>query len=174
MVVPDGVQELTEGAAVDVAVENARRKALAVAGGGSAPAGPGSGTVLGADTVVALGDRLLPKPTDAGQAREWLEALSGRAHTVAGGLCLVDGNSDGGNGNGSTRTAHTVTRVRFRALSPALMDWYLSSEEWRERAGGYAIQGRGAALVDSLEGDYFNVVGLPVAALLDLAPELLG
>jgi septum formation protein len=161
VVVPEGVSELAEGPAVDVAVENARRKAVAV--GRRA----GSALVLGADTVVALGDRLLPKPVDEARAREWLEALSGRAHTVAGGLCLAAA-------NGSTKTGHAVTRVRFRSLTPALVDWYLESGEWRERAGGYAIQGRGAALVEAIEGDYLNVVGLPVAALLDLVPELLG
>ncbi len=63
--------------------------------------------------------------------------------------------------------------MRFRALDEALVQWYVASEEWRERAGGYAIQGRGAALVTEIEGDYSNVVGLPVATLLDLAPGLL-
>jgi septum formation protein len=69
--------------------------------------------------------------------------------------------------------ATATTAVRFRALQDRLVSWYLDSEEWRERAGAYAIQGRGAALVESIEGDYLNVVGLPVAALLRLAPELL-
>jgi septum formation protein len=65
------------------------------------------------------------------------------------------------------------TKVRFRALDRGLLDWYLDSGEWEGRAGGYAIQGRGAALVDSIEGDFWNVVGLPVADLLELAPGLL-
>src|SRR3712207_9103905 len=63
--------------------------------------------------------------------------------------------------------------VRFRELAQAEVDWYLASGEWRERAGGYAIQGRGAALVEEIRGDFWNVVGLPVPALLELAPELL-
>ena len=63
--------------------------------------------------------------------------------------------------------------MRFRALDAAMLDWYLATEEWRERAGGYAIQGRGAALVAGIEGDYLNVVGLPVAALLELLPGIL-
>jgi septum formation protein len=74
---------------------------------------------------------------------------------------------------GRTRTAAATTDVQFRSLDDAVIDWYLSSGEWRERAGGYAIQGRGAALVASIDGDYTNVVGLPVPTLLELAPWLL-
>ena len=71
------------------------------------------------------------------------------------------------------RAATAITRVTFRPLDEATLDWYLASGEWRDRAGGYAIQGRGAALVDSIEGDYWNVVGLPVTTLLRLAPDIL-
>jgi septum formation protein len=85
---------------------------------------------------------------------------------VISGLCLV---SDAG-----ARTEIVTTAVRFRALPSSLIDWYVSTGEWRERAGGYAIQGRGAALVARIDGDYLNVVGLPVATLLDLVPHLLG
>ena len=74
---------------------------------------------------------------------------------------------------GSERTDVAVTRVRMRRLEGPLLDWYLATGEWAERAGGYAIQARGAALVDAIEGDYTNVVGLPVPALLRLAPDLL-
>ncbi len=73
---------------------------------------------------------------------------------------------------GAERTDLAVTRVRFRRLEQAEVDWYLGTGEWRERAGGYAIQGKGAALVEALDGDYLNVVGLPVPALLRLAPDL--
>jgi septum formation protein len=117
-------------------------------------------TVLGADTIVALDGSILDKPADAEQAREWLETLSGRTHGVVGGLCVV---SDEGE-----RSALAVTEVDFRELDSRLVDWYVGTEEWRERAGGYAIQGRGAALVRGIRGDYFNVVGLSVPALLDL------
>jgi septum formation protein len=75
--------------------------------------------------------------------------------------------------DGAERSDVAVTRVRFRRLEPRDLAWYLASEEWRERAGAYAIQGRGAALVEEIEGDYWNVVGLPVAALLRLVPDLL-
>jgi nucleoside triphosphate pyrophosphatase len=153
---PSGVEELSSGNPREVAAENARRKALAV---------PGP-LVLGADTDVALDGDILGKPADAAQARAFLERLSGRTHEVVGGIALVE---DGR----VVAEAVVVTPVRFRTLEPALIDWYVQSGEWRERAGGYAIQGRGAALVAGVEGDYFNVVGLPLARLLELRPELL-
>ncbi len=94
-----------------------------------------------------------------------LSALAGRRHTVVSGMCLIE--------DGRTRTAAASTVVEFRALDEALIDWYLASGEWRERAGAYAIQGRGAALVAGIEGDFLNVVGLPLTTLLELAPGLL-
>jgi septum formation protein len=159
VVVPD-VEELTEGEAEAVAVENARRKAEAVAGRVS------GATVLGVDTVVAIGDRIYGKPEDAAHARATLEALSGRTHTVISGLCLID--------SGGAQTAVARTTVEFRELDEQLLTWYVAEGEWRERAGAYAIQGRGAALIKRIEGDYLNVVGLPVARLLELSPQLLG
>jgi septum formation protein len=80
-------------------------------------------------------------------------------------LCLIE--------RDRTRTASAITAVEFRSFDDGLLDWYLGTDEWRERAGGYAIQGKGAALVKQIEGDYLNVVGLPHAALLDLQPGLL-
>jgi septum formation protein len=141
-----------------VAVENARRKALAVAADVPGP-------VLGVDTVVSLDDRLYGKPSSHEDARRTLRALAGRRHTVLSGLCVAK--------DGAARTASSRTAVVFRAFDEPLLDWYLASGEWRERAGGYAIQGRGAALVAQIEGDFFNVVGLPVPALLELMPDLL-
>jgi septum formation protein len=85
---------------------------------------------------------------------------------VISGVCLIEG--------GRSRTAAARTLVEVRALGDELIDWYVHSDEWRERAGGYAIQGRGAALVSAIEGDYLNVVGLPVTTLLELEPRLLG
>ena len=161
-VVPAGIEEATAGEPEAVARDNAARKARAVAG--EAGAGPGA-VVLGVDTVVALGERVLPKPADAAQARRWLEALSDRVHRVVGGLCAID--------EGGERSAVAVTEVAFRPLAAADVEWYLSTGEWRDRAGGYAIQGRGAALVAGIRGDYLNVVGLPVPALLGLLPDLL-
>ena len=85
---------------------------------------------------------------------------------MVGGIALAE--------DGELRdTAVEVTTVRFRALDEATIDWYVATEEWRGRAGGYAIQGAGAALVEAIEGDYLNVVGLPLARLLTLRPQLL-
>ena len=158
--VPD-VEELESGPPHEVALENAYRKASAIASAGS-----GVGPILGVDTVVALGARLYGKPVDPDDARATLTALAGRRHAVVSGVCLIE--------DGRSRTAAAQTLVEFRALSDELIEWYLASGEWRERAGGYAIQGRGAALVAAIEGDYSNVVGLPVATLLELAPDLVG
>jgi septum formation protein len=149
------VEERTDGDPLEVARENARRKALAVNGE----------LVVGADTVVALDERILPKPRDAAQVREWLRALSGRTHRVVGGLCVVRG--------GGEQAVVEITEVTFRELVEGDVAWYVASGEWEGKAGGYAIQGRGAALVERIAGDYLNVVGLPLAALLRLVPELL-
>ena len=153
------IDELEEGRPEDVALANANRKAAAVA------RKVADGLVLGVDTVVSIGDRIYGKPGSEAEAGETLRGLSGRRHLVTSGLCLIT--------QSQTRTAAATTAVSFRELDQALIDWYLGSEEWRGRAGGYAIQGRGAALVERIEGDYLNVVGLPLAALLELEPELL-
>jgi septum formation protein len=155
---PD-VDELEDGPPEVVAVENARQKAASVAGAA------GSAAVLGVDTIVCLDGRIYGKPADAEEAGRTLRALSGRRHQVISGLCVIEG--------GVGRTGATSTGVQFRALDETLIEWYVASDEWRGRAGGYAIQGRGAALVAAIEGDYLNVVGLPVATLLELMPELL-
>ena len=156
--IPD-VEEVAAGEPEEVATENARRKAAALA------PDAGEATVLGADTIVAIDGRILGKPLDDAQAAESLRLLSGRAHEVVGGVCLVRG--------AERREALARTVVRFRPLPEPELEWYLASGEWRERAGGYAVQGRGAALVERIEGDYLNVVGLSVAALLRLVPDLL-
>jgi septum formation protein len=159
-----GVDEETEGDPRWVAEANARRKALAVAADLVATGDAGR-LILGADTDVAVDRDILGKPADAGQAREFLARLAGRDHDVVGGYALVDGGVVSG---------VEVTTVRFRPLGAATIDWYVATGEWQGRAGGYAIQGAGAALVEAIEGDYLNVVGLPLARLLTLRPELLG
>ena len=154
---PADVEELAAGDPAAVAEANAVAKAEAV------PA-PGA-LVLGCDTVVAVDGRILGKPRDAGEARAFLVALAGREHRVLSGLAILR--------DGSLRTGVSRTTVAFRSLEDAALDAYVATGEWRGRAGGYAIQGRGAALVRHIEGDYSNVVGLPVALLLDLVPDLL-
>jgi septum formation protein len=151
------VEELTHGDPRETVIENARRKTRAV----SSP-----DRVLGVDTAVVLGERIFGKPRSADEAAGFLLELSGRSHEVMSGIALREP-------GGSERTDVAVTRVRMRRLEGPLLDWYLATGEWAERAGGYAIQARGAALVDAIEGDYTNVVGLPVPALLRLAPDVL-
>jgi len=153
------VAELDSGEPAGVALENARRKAAAgVSLAGGRP-------VIAADTVVAVEGRILDKPADVAAARDHLETLSGRSHLVYGAVVVADG--------ASLQSKVVATAVRFRRLSAAALGWYLERGEWRGRAGGYAIQGAGAALVEAVEGDYENVVGLSVNALLELIPDLL-
>jgi len=154
---PTSVEEESRGEPRALVALNARRKACA-------PRAPGR-LVLGADTVVSADGRPLGKPRDEQEAREHLALLGGVEHEVCGGIALV---RDGV----LVDSAVVVTRVSFRPLTPELLDWYVRLGEWRERAGGYAIQGAGAALVASIAGDYLNVVGLPLVRLLELAPEL--
>ena len=119
--------------------------------------------VLGVDTAVVVDGRVLGKPTDGREAGEMLALLSGRAHEVVSGLCLL--------GAGWEAVEHEETRVEFRRLSQEEIDAYVATGEWHGRAGGYAIQSRGAALVERVEGDYLNVVGLPAALLVSLLAE---
>lgn len=150
------MQELEQGDPQLVAVENARRKALAVHAPGS--------LVIGCDTLVALAGRIFGKPRDEREARRFLTELSGRVHQVHSGLALAR--------DGELRTAHVITDVEFRRVSEPLLDWYVATGEWRGRAGGCDIQGAGGALVARIDGDYLNVVGLPAGALLELEPGL--
>jgi septum formation protein len=159
---PSGVAEEDEGAPRVVASENALRKALDVANGAGAGADE---VVLGCDTLVATELEIWGKPPNEAAARETLQRLSGRTHEVISGLVLVQA--------GDVRATTEITEVTFRELDDATIDWYLGFREWEGRAGGYAIQGRGAALIKRIEGDYLNVVGLPVAALIDLLPGLM-
>jgi septum formation protein len=152
---PSQADELTQGDPREVVVENALRKARAVEGD----------LVLGADTEVFLDGRVYGKAGSEEEAERYLRSLSGRTHDVWGGLVLIDA--------GEERTACAVTHVTFAELGEDRIEWYLRTGEWRERAGAYAIQGYGSALVESIEGDFWNVVGLPVPELLRLAPELL-
>ena len=148
---PANVEEIESGDPFEAARENARRKAAAVDGD----------VVIGVDTIVALDGLIYGKPRDEEDAATTLRALGGRTHEVISGLAI-----------GSEVTV-AVTRVTFRTLSDAVVQWYVETGEWRDRAGGYAIQSRGAALVASIDGDYLNVVGLPVTQLLDRMPGLL-
>ena len=120
----------------------------------------GDGAVVGVDTAVVIDGEVLGKPVDSDHAREMLWRLAGREHVVCSGLTLRNDDIE--------ITEHATTVVRFRACSPDEVDAYVRLGEWQGRAGGYAIQGRGAGLVESITGDYANVVGLPVALLVRL------
>jgi septum formation protein len=129
-------------------------KASAVAGSGA--------FVIGADTVVARGRRVLPKADDEPSARRCLDLLSGRRHRVYGGICVI-----GADGRMASRVVTTI--VAFKRLERQEVEWYVAQGEWRGKAGGYAIQGRAAMFARSLSGSHSNVVGLPLfetAALL--------
>jgi len=156
---PVDVVEEQVGVPLAVASENALRKAVA----GKAAADE---VVLGVDTLVTADLEIWGKPPTQAAARETLRTLAGRTHEVISGVALVDE-------RGEVRAATATTRVTFRPMDEPTLDWYLDSGEWEQRAGGYAIQGRGGALVERIEGDYLNVVGLPVGTLLELWPGLL-
>ena len=137
---------------------NALGKARSVA-----PGGPGARPVLGVDTEVVVDGRVFGKAENEAEAEAMLEALAGRTHEVVSGLCLIT--------PGWEVVEHEVTKVTFRPLDARDLAAYVSFGEWEGRAGAYAVQGRGAALVERIEGDYLNVVGLPVALLVRLLAE---
>lgn len=162
---PDA-EELSEGLAPDdLVVENARRKAR----GGLAQVAQRSDVadlaVLGVDTEVFLDGTALGQPGDRAGAEERLRALAGREHEVLSGLCVLDA-------GGRERTGVARSLVTFAELTDEVIAAYLDSGEWAGRAGGYAIQGLGSILIARVEGDFSNVVGLPIATLLKMVPEL--
>ena len=120
--------------------------------------------VIAADTVVFLDGALLEKPRSEQEARAMLRRLSGHTHTVCTGVAVAY--------RGETRSFAEQTRVTFHALSEGLIDWYVATGEPMDKAGSYGIQGKGALLVKGIEGDYFNVVGLPIASLYRLLLDM--
>ncbi|MCA8979310.1 MAG: septum formation protein Maf [Planctomycetes bacterium] len=162
---PSGTEEVFDPALApeELAVSLALQKAAAVA---ALHAGE-SALVIGSDTVVAVdlaqGPRVLGKPEDESEAREMLRLLSGTRHRVVTGVCVVDAAS------GESRSAHERTFVTMRAITSVEVEAYVASQEWRDKAGGYAIQENADAFVTRLdEGGFDNVVGLPVELTLEL------
>lgn len=153
-----GVEEIVHGDPAEVVLANALLKARSVAVAGS--------LVIGCDTDVVVEGHLIGKPEDEVRAHEYLARLSGRTHSVLSGLAVLGPSAE------EARTGVVESRVTFRELDNNEIARYLAGGEWKGRAGGYAVQGRGSALVESVEGDISNVIGLPVGLLLDLAPEL--
>jgi septum formation protein len=158
---PADVDEVTVGDPVVVAAINARRKAMSVSR-------ENGELLLGVDTLVTLDGEIFGKPADAHEAAATLRRLSGRTHTVVSGITLLSDDTDPVDSN-----AVSETNVTFRELSDEQIAAYVATGEWEGRAGGFAVQLRGAALIRRIEGDYLNVVGLPVTELLDLWPGLL-
>ena len=158
VVAPDYVEnDPPEADSVELVREHALGKARSVA------AQAGNRPVLAVDTAVSLGGRIYGKPASLQEAERMLEELAGETHVVVSGLCLLT--------PGWELVEHDSTRVTFRELTPRELAQHLAHGEWEGRAGGYAIQGRGAALVEEIEGDYLNVVGLPAALLVRILAE---
>jgi septum formation protein len=156
-VIVPGVEELDAGDPEFLVIENARRKARAIAA-------PADGLVVACDTDVVLDGEVLGKPADAAEARAYLDRMSGRSHTVMSGLVVLE--------EGEERSGLERTEVVFKELSEAEKQRYVNFGEWEGRSGGYAIQTLGSTLVERLEGSVSNVVGLPVGLLAALAPVL--
>jgi septum formation protein len=156
---PTDVEELEQGEPEALARENALRKAIAAA------AQPGE-LVIGVDTIVALDGEVFGKPAGEAEALATISSLSGRTHTVISGLALIEHGAE-------PVVASARTAVTFRELDEDTRRWYVATGEWVDRSGGYAIQQAGGVLVRRVEGEVNNVVGLPLALLLDLRPELL-
>ncbi|HEY2055150.1 MAG TPA: nucleoside triphosphate pyrophosphatase [Solirubrobacterales bacterium] len=157
-VIVPGVEELDRGDPEFLVIENARRKARAIER-------PPGALVIACDTDVVLDGEVLGKPTDAIDARRYLDRMSGRGHTVMSGLVLLD--EAGEEWSGLERS-----EVVFKDIPAAEKQRYVDFGEWEGRSGGYAIQTLGSTLVERLEGSVSNVVGLPVGLLAQLAPVL--
>ena len=142
------------------AVNYVERLALAKAEA-AASSVPGA-TIIGADTIVVIEEKILGKPCDDDDARQMLRMLRGRWHQVLTGIALIDGKTS------QSRVAHEMTDVKFAAMSEDEINWYVATGEPMDKAGAYAIQGIGARFIEGIKGDYFNVVGLPVRLLYKL------
>ncbi len=120
--------------------------------------------IVSADTIVCIDGLILGKPKDRADAEKMLDMLSGRVHFVYTGFCIIDGDK--------MSSGYEKTEVYFRTLSKADKEWYLDTGEWKDKAGGYGIQGRGALLTEKINGDFFNVVGLPVSRIFSEISKL--
>lgn len=126
----------------------------------------GQGLVLGADTVVVIDGEILGQPGDREKARTMLQKLNGKWHEVITGIALVRAGTDQNIAN------HVTTRVRFSEMTEAEIDWYVQTDEPLDKAGAYAIQGLAAVFIKEIQGEYFNVVGLPVRLLYELSQKV--
>ena len=163
-IVPASVDEsLSDG---DEPISYVTRLARAKAEAGSRELVPGA-LVLGADTTVVVDREILGQPRDAADARRMLKLLSGRWHEVITGVALLRSGVDD-----SGVVGHETTRVRFSRLSDEEIDWYVATDEPTGKAGAYAIQGRAALFIEEIQGDYLNIVGLPVRLVYELSKRV--
>jgi septum formation protein len=123
------------------------------------------GLVLGADTTVVVGNQILGQPVDEADARRMLNLLNAKWHEVLTGVAVV-------RVGGETRVAYETTRVRFAEMSENEIDWYISTGEPFGKAGAYGIQGKASLFIEEIEGDYFNIMGLPIRLVYELATDL--
>ncbi len=140
-------------------------KALALAKATEVAERTGRGLVLGADTMVVIGDKILGKPSSSDEAAAMLRTLSGRVHRVCTGIALVDA------ATGRSRAATECTLVKFRSLSEREIEAYVASGEPLDKAGAYGIQGHAAVFVSGIKGCYSNVVGLPLSRLWQMLQD---
>ena len=126
-----------------------------------------AGVVLGADTTVVIANQILGQPRDDADARRMLELLNGKWHDVLTGVALV-------RVGGESRVGYETTRVRFAEMSAKEIDWYISTGEPFGKAGAYGIQGKAALFIEEIEGDYFNIMGLPIRLVYELTADLHG
>lgn len=115
------------------------------------------GIILAADTIVCIDGKILGKPKDRADAENMLKMLSGRVHSVYTGFCVID--------DGKSEASFEKTDVYFKKITPELLSWYMETNEWCDKAGAYGIQGSGSLLIEKIDGDYFNVVGLPISRI---------
>ena len=125
------------------------------------------GLVLGADTTVVVANQILGQPSDEADARRMLNLLNARWHEVLTGVALV-------RVGGDTRVAHETTRVRFAEMSEREIDWYIATGEPFGKAGAYGIQGKASLFIEEIEGDYFNIMGLPIRLVYELSASIRG
>lgn len=157
-VIPSNAEEADSGLPRERVLASARAKARAVGA-------QHSGAILGADTMVVLGDQVMGKPRSRQEAHTMLRALSGCSHLVLTGLYLWNTETD------VEREVCAETKVCFRAISERELEWYLDSGEYSDKAGAYAIQGKAAMFIESISGEYTNVMGLPLCELSRLLKE---
>ena len=124
------------------------------------------GIIIGADSVVSVGNRIIGKPADRSEAISTLRLLSGKVHKVTTGVCIIDA------ATGSSQVSSTTTHVKLRSLSKSLISWYVGTGEPMGKAGSYGIQGKGAILIEWIRGDYYNITGLPLSVLFKMLEKM--